>query len=167
MYTFFRHLSGGSEQYHTLVHCLQKDWVTLSVVILLCSLNIVGYLLIAYHWKRCETGQTRSTHIKVLQDLRYIFIFCGICGYLFPVVKIFWPAWRLWAVFMVVLVCVTWRFALTARKLKVIYVSQEQNEIYHKRVGQLIADTSLSAVEMRGKLNEIEVELQKAEKWKP
>jgi signal transduction histidine kinase len=53
--------------------------------------------------------------------MRNIFLFCGVCGYVFIPVKMFWPAWRLYDFFMLVLVYFTWRYAWGARDLKVLY----------------------------------------------
>jgi signal transduction histidine kinase len=53
--------------------------------------------------------------------MRNIFTFCGICGYLFIPIKLVWPAWRLYDLFMLGLVFYTWRYALNVKGLKVLY----------------------------------------------
>jgi signal transduction histidine kinase len=58
---------------------------------------------------------------EALSNIRNIFIFCGLCGYAFIPVKMFWPAWRLYDMFMAVLVYFTWKYALRAKDLKVVY----------------------------------------------
>ena len=56
-----------------------------------------------------------------LGNMKRIFLFCGTCGYLFIPIKMFWPAWRLYDIFMIALVFFTWRYALNARQLRVVY----------------------------------------------
>ena len=56
-----------------------------------------------------------------LGNMKRIFLFCGTCGYLFIPIKMFWPAWRLYDFFMMALVFFTWRYALNARQLRVVY----------------------------------------------
>ena len=53
--------------------------------------------------------------------MRNIFLFCGMCGYIFIPIKMVWPAWRLYDIAMMFLVYFTWRYALSTGQLKVIY----------------------------------------------
>jgi signal transduction histidine kinase len=76
--------------------------------------------------------------------MRNIFLFCGICGYLFIPIKMVWPAWRLYDLFMAVLVYYTWRYAWGAKDLKVVY-----NEL--GRTTQLADELEKSRQESRGK----------------
>jgi len=112
----------GNGRYMNLRHCMDDDrfWIALTV-----GLDITvacGYLLIAAHWwknqKLVETGHPAR---KALGQLRNIFLFCGLCGYVFIPIKMFWPAWRLYDGFMIALVYFTWRYALSARNLQVVY----------------------------------------------
>jgi signal transduction histidine kinase len=116
-------LSGGSGQYCSLVNCMSGDtlWITLTVT--LDVLVFMGYLLIAYHWNKNERSLPPSPARTALRMMRNIFVFCGICGYLFIPVKLVWPAWRLYDMFMIVLVVYTWRYAINAKNLRVIYTA--------------------------------------------
>jgi signal transduction histidine kinase len=96
-------------------------WITVTVTLDL--LVAAGYLVIAYHWNRNERTLPPSPARTALRIMRNIFVFCGICGYLFIPVKMFWPAWRLYDMFMVVLVFYTWRYAINAKNLRVIYTA--------------------------------------------
>lgn len=121
--------SGGSDHpYHNLFHCMRQDtlWVTLTVVLDL--MVAIGYLLIAKHWWVNQRSLPDSAPKRALGSMRNIFLFCGICGYVFIPVKMFWPAWRLYDLFMVFLAYFTWKYAWGARELKVVYNAIGQNE---------------------------------------
>jgi signal transduction histidine kinase len=117
-----RWFSGGDDHpYHPLYQCMAQDrfWVTVTVAL---DLSVaIGYLLIAMHWWKNGRHLPASPAKRALSNIRNIFVFCGICGYLFIPVKMFWPAWRLYDVFLTVLLYFTWRYVLGARDLKVIY----------------------------------------------
>jgi signal transduction histidine kinase len=114
--------SGGAEHpYHNLFHCMRQDtlWVTLTVVL---DLTVaIGYLLIAKHWWVNQRSLPDSAPKRALGSMRNIFLFCGLCGYVFIPVKMFWPAWRLYDLFMVILGYFTWKYAWGARELKIVY----------------------------------------------
>ena len=77
---------------------------------------------------------------SALANIRNIFAFCGICGYIFIPVKMFWPGWRLYDLAMAFLVYFTWSYALNTRNLKVIYSelgrSTQLAEGFEKRAGE-------------------------------
>ncbi len=117
-------LTGGpNHQYMALAGCMRRDYFWIGVTVTLDLMVAVGYVIIAYHWSRNEKSLPPSPARTALRTMRNIFAFCGICGYLFIPVKMFWPAWRLYDMFMVALVFYTWQYALNARNLKVIYTA--------------------------------------------
>jgi signal transduction histidine kinase len=116
-------LSGGEMQYHTLSHCMMGDTFWISLTVTLDLLVAAGYILIAYHWNRNEKSLPPSPARTALRMMRNIFVFCGLCGYVFIPIKMFWPAWRLYDMFMVGLVFYTWRYAINAKNLRVIYTA--------------------------------------------
>src|SRR6266566_598994 len=113
--------TGGSHQYMPLFHCMGHDtfWVALTVT--LDVLVAAGYAVITMHWWRNQRTLPPSPARSALGNMRNIFAFCGICGYLFIPIKMVWPAWRLYDFFMLFLAYTTWRYAWNARDLKVIY----------------------------------------------
>src|SRR4051812_25701462 len=111
----------GNGRYQTLRHCMGNDTLWIVVTVLLDLAVAAGYVLIALHWSRNERGLPDIPAKRALANMRNIFAFCGICGYLFIPIKMFWPAWRLYDLFMVALVWFTWKYALDARRLKVVY----------------------------------------------
>jgi signal transduction histidine kinase len=142
--SIFGWFSGGAHQYHRLSMCMMHDTFWISVTVTLDLLVAAGYVVIAYHWSRNERLLPQSAARTALRTMRNIFVFCGICGYLFIPVKMFWPAWRLYDMFMLGLVFYTWRYALNARNLKVIYTAIG-------RSGQLAEDLARSQEESRQK----------------
>src|SRR5207247_378630 len=103
-----------------------------------------GYVVIAYHWWKNQKHLPPTPAKTALQTMRNIFVFCGICGYMFIPIKMVWPAWRLYDFFMAGLVYFTWKYAINAKNLKVIY-----NEL--GRSNQLAADLEKSRDESRRK----------------
>jgi len=113
--------TGGENQYMKLAGCMKHDtlWITLTVLLDLAV--AAGYGLIAMHWWRNERSLPDIPAKRALGNMRNIFAFCGICGYLFIPIKMVWPAWRLYDFFMAALVYFTWRYAWSARDLRVVY----------------------------------------------
>lgn len=111
----------GSGAYMNLVHCMGHDYLWIGITVALDFAVAAGYMLIAKHWWKNERSLPDIPARRALASMRNIFLFCGICGYLFIPIKMFWPAWRLYDLVMVALVYFTWRYALSSTSLKVIY----------------------------------------------
>src|SRR4051812_31681009 len=111
----------GNGLYMDLRHCMGHDYFWITVTVLLDLTVASGYIMIAKHWWTNERMLPPSPPKRALGNMRNIFIFCGLCGYLFIPIKMFWPAWRLYDIFMVFLAYFTWRYAWGARDLKVVY----------------------------------------------
>jgi signal transduction histidine kinase len=111
----------GDGKYMKLVHCMGHDtfWIVTTVALDLAV--ACGYGLIAMHWWKNQRLLPDIPAKRALAHMRNIFLFCGICGYAFIPIKMFWPAWRLYDCFMLALVWFTWRYALNARELRVVY----------------------------------------------
>jgi signal transduction histidine kinase len=118
--TFFDWFTGDG-RYHTLYDCMGGDifWIVATVTLDLAV--ACGYILIARHWWKNQRLLGPSPARTALGHMRNIFLFCGICGYVFIPIKMFWPAWRLYDGFMLFLVYFTWKYAWNAKNLKVIY----------------------------------------------
>ena len=140
----FRWFAGGRPGYMSLLHCMRGDtfWIALTVVLDLAV--AAGYILIALHWRANERRLPDGAPKRALGSMKQIFIFCGLCGYVFIPIKMVWPAWRLYDGFLAVLVFYTWRYAWGARELKVVY-----NEL--GRSARLARDLEDSRAESRRK----------------
>jgi len=110
-------------------------WVIITVALDLAV--ALGYSLIALHWWRQQRGAQLSLAHRALGNMKNIFVFCGICGYIFIPIKMVWPAWRLYDLFLAVLAFYTWRYAWNARELKVIYDELTRSEELKRDVADL------------------------------
>lgn len=140
----FHWFAGGANQYMRLDHCMNHDMLWILVTVTLDLAVACGYLLIARHWWVNERTLPNSGAKTALKSMRNIFAFCGVCGYIFIPIKMFWPAWRLYDFFMAVLVYFTWKYAWGAKNLKVVYSELGRNT-------QLAADLEKSREESRRK----------------
>lgn len=136
--------SGGEMQYRTLFHCMQNDKLWIAITVTLDIAVATGYIVIAAHWWKNQKRVPPTPARDALANIRNIFIFCGLCGYVFIPVKMFWPAWRLYDLFMAVLVYLTWSYAFKAKDLKVVYAELG-------RSGELARDLEKSRDESRQK----------------
>ena len=136
--------AGGPDGYMSLNHCMKGDSFWIALTIMLDLSVALGYVIIARHWWENEKLLPESQAKLALGNMKRIFLFCGTCGYLFIPIKLFWPAWRLYDIFMVALVFFTWRYALNAKQLRVVYHELKLNK-------QLASDLAASKEESRRK----------------
>jgi len=129
--------TGDSPGYMKLSSCMRYDTLWIAITVALDLSVAAGYGLIAMHWWKNSRTLPNVPAKYALANMRNIFLFCGLCGYAFIPIKMFWPAWRLYDMFMVVLVYFTWRYAWKAKDLKVVY-----NEL--GRSTRLAADLEVS-----------------------
>lgn len=122
METFFQWFTGGSDySYHTLSHCLDGDYLTIALAILLCCGVFVGYLVIAWRWSQAAKAAPDSNIKSALTELKWIFIFCGLCGYSWVVLEAVWPAWRLYIFFLFALNVYTWKYVFRIKHIEELY----------------------------------------------
>jgi two-component system, sensor histidine kinase len=134
----------GDGRYMTLYHCMGHDHFWIAVTVILDLAVASGYVLIARHWWENERYLSNTPAKRALTNMRNIFVFCGICGYLFIPIKMVWPAWRLYDLVMLALVYFTWRYAWNAGNLKVVYAELGRN-------AELAAELKKSQEESRRK----------------
>lgn len=122
MQGFLDWFTGGEfYNYHNLFMCMDNDFISITLVVALCVAVIAGYGIIAYRWSKAASDAPESEAKKALRDLKWIFIFCAICGYLFVVIKMVWPAWRLFIFFLVALNYFTWSYVTRLDAMERIY----------------------------------------------
>ena len=141
--TVLNWFSGGSTAYHDLIHCMRHDVFWIAVTVALDLAVVVGYMIIAAHWRSSEKASGENPAKIPLRRLKNIFVFCGVCGYLFIPIKMIWPAWRLYDLILVVLVYNTWRFALRAGDLKALYIELGRSDRLSKDLADSNADRGL------------------------
>lgn len=109
-----RHLTSNlrGEPNCTLLECMHGDVLSAGTACLLCVFVLSAYWVIAWRWSHLADGSETHGQVDSLRTLRWIFIWCGVCGYGFVPMKMFFPAWKLWMPAMVMLGVISWRFAL-------------------------------------------------------
>jgi signal transduction histidine kinase len=113
--------AGGDTPYMDLWHCMSGDVVWIVATIALALSVAAGYVVIAKHWWQNQKTLPDSPAKRALATMRNIFLYCGLCGYVFIPIKMFWPGWRLFDFFLLVLAYYTWRYAWNTKNLKVVY----------------------------------------------
>lgn len=114
--------TGGADYtYRTLVHCMDHDFISITLVIMLCVGIFSGYMVIAYRWSKAAKEVPESEAKNALQDLKWIFLICGVCGYLWILIDSVWPAWRLYMIALALLNFFTWRYVIRVDSLDRIY----------------------------------------------
>src|SRR5690349_6179447 len=89
-------LTGGENQYMRLYGCMNHDHLWIAITVGLDLLVACGYIVIASHWWKNERKLPADVPARrALSRMRNIFLFGGLCGYIFIPVKMVWPAWRL------------------------------------------------------------------------
>lgn len=100
---------------------MDSDFVTLTIVLILCVGVFTGYLIIAYRWSTAAKSVPESPAKRALNDLKWIFIICAICGYAWVLLEVFWPGWRLYMIMLAWLNLYTWRYIIRENSLEKLY----------------------------------------------
>lgn len=143
MDSFLEWFTGGEHyNYHTLIHCMDHDMVSIAIVVLLCIGVFSGYMAIAYRWLKAAEEAPESEAKKALNDLKWIFLFCGVCGYLWVVLETVWPAWRFYMFFLAALNFYTWRYVIRVDSLERIYRYLKDHDMLVKEIEDLKAENN-------------------------
>ncbi len=133
-------------RYMPRTHCLtgadgRPDWPWIIGLIALTSGVIVGYLRIFVFWRRSYVEEPPQDRNRKLMDLAWVFLWCAVCGYAMSIVMFFWPAYRLLAMFLVVLNIFTWKFATSLDAFRVSFsarrLQRELGEALARRNAEL------------------------------
>jgi PAS domain S-box-containing protein len=110
------------------IDCMNNDWLWVIITIVLNLGVVLGYAIIARHWyksgKRLENSPAKSS----LQAMMNIFIFCGLCGYLSTVIRMYWPAWRLTDMAIVGLLYYSFSYIYRSKGLSAVYVELNESK---------------------------------------
>lgn len=112
--------TGGDYHYRTLMDCLNGDVRTAMVIVGLCTVVGVGYVAVAVRWFRESRSLAPSEAKRAMKSLMWIFLLSAVSGYLWPLIKIYWPVWRAQAVLLGILALHTWNFVLRPGRLLAI-----------------------------------------------
>ena len=142
MSEFLAWFTGGANYtYHNLIHCMDGDYVMIGLVVAACIGVFAGYMMIAYKWSMAAKAAPDGEAKSALTDLKWIFLLCGICGYLWVVMEVFWLAWRAYFIFLLALNFFTWRYVLKSIKgLEQVYsYLQDRDQLVREIIQQRAA----------------------------
>ncbi len=130
-------VGGKNYTYHDLFHYMDGDVLMISTILLLCAGVFSGYFIIAWRWSTASKATPDSDAKKALNDLKWIFILCGICGYLWVCLESVWPAWRLYALFLAGLNFFTWRYVSRLTALDGVYEHLKDKQSLFEEISTL------------------------------
>ena len=101
--------------YMPRMHCMQTaeggaDWLWIGLLIGATIGVIALYVRIYRFWRQCYYAEREEDRNPRMMELANIFFWCAICGYAMSIVMFVWPAYRLLAIFLLVLNVWSWRF---------------------------------------------------------
>lgn len=120
--------------YHTLDHCLAGDWPWIWKLVSLDLLIWCGYLVIAFRWRseRKDVKNPQRTQ-EALGKLFWIFVLCGVT-YIWSLVDLFWPGWRLLVFAKIALVYVTWSYIFGSSQIHLVYRELNRVELLEAEI---------------------------------
>lgn len=137
----------GRGRYYYLLQCLGGNIVVCTLACLLCTAIIIGYKVIANKWESSSAASTDRESVQALMKLKRIFVWCGIAGYGFTVVKLFTPAWELYLIALTFLCYWTWAFVWQSQKLTSVFVKLDRFERVRVALRDSGNDDVLSEIE--------------------
>lgn len=111
----------GGDTYHTLLQCMNGDLLTASIVVGLCLSIALGYIVIAIKWWQMRETVPNHEAREALSYLVKVFLYCALCGHVWTGIKMFFPVWRIYAIFLFILSFYTWRFILSSKGLMYVF----------------------------------------------
>jgi PAS domain S-box-containing protein len=143
--------------YMPRIECLQgadgrPDWPWIVGLIALTLGVIAGYLRIVVFWRKSYLAESGRDRNRKLMELAWIFVLCATCGYAMSITMFFWPAYRLLAIFLVILNIVTWRFIATIGDFRASFqthrLRRELDETLQGRNAELEAQVRARTTEL-------------------
>ena len=125
---------GPSHQYMAGVSCMLRDWPWIYAEVAEDVVVWLAYVAIAVHWKLNTRGLPGGPSRAALDGLFLIFVFCGLSGYIFPALRLWWPAWRLGVLLKAALIVFTVRYVALTRGLRVVMEEmKDKRELIRER----------------------------------
>ncbi len=124
----------GNGYYMPRTHCLvlqdgSTDWPWVIALIVLSASVVALYLRIFVFWINAYFEQEKRDQNQKLLELACVFLLCAICGYGLSLVMFVWPAYRLLAIFLVLLNFASIKFCMNLGQFrKVFYASRLKRE---------------------------------------
>ena len=143
--------------YMPRIECLrtasgEPDWPWIAILGVLTLGVVVAYLRIFAFWLKGYLAEKPLDRNRKLMDLANIFLWCAICGYVMSLVMFVWPAYRLLAVFLLILNIWTFRFTRNLGDLRVSFsarrLERELRESIEARARDLEAQVAARTAEL-------------------
>jgi len=159
MDSIIKWFSGGQNQYMDSWHCMSHDTLWVIITIILNLMIVVGYIIIAHHWSKQEKIIPDGVSKRVLNRLKYIFLYCAVCGYLFDIIRFWWPGVRLMSLLYIFLIYYTFTFIFRAGGLKIVYKDlKDSGEVKEENIKLLEHQEELEEVKSNLELKQKELE---------
>ncbi|GAB4544602.1 MAG: hypothetical protein Tsb0013_01820 [Phycisphaerales bacterium] len=151
--------------YMPRVHCMQTaagepDWFWIALLIGVTLGVIAWYVRIYGFWRQCYFAERPEDRNPRMMELANIFFWCAICGYAMSVLMFVWPAYRLLALFLIVLNVWSWRFVMRIgdfrSALQAKRFERELRESLEKRAHDLERQVALRTEELEVARHEAE-----------
>ncbi len=122
---FWDFFTGGGH-YMPRTHCVilqdgSTDWPWV-IALMALSFGVVAlYLRIFAFWISAYFDEEKRDRNPKLFDLACIFLLCATCGYGMSLIMFFWPAYRLLAIFLVMLNLISLKFCFNLGRFRSIF----------------------------------------------
>lgn len=102
---------------------MDHDWLWIKIIGFASFTIMVCYFVIAYYWflniRFCKDALTK----KLLSSLLGIFVFCGIAGYGFNIIRIWFPVYRLQVIFLLLIILACLAFITRIATVKIDFTN--------------------------------------------
>lgn len=126
-----------TEGYHTLFQCLGHNRLMFHLVLILSGVNIVQYFRIERIHRNSEHLAKDRQSTQAVRAMRLIFLLCAVSGYGWNFIKVWWPAWSVWCLLMVILIAACQYYIVKMRSGVValydsLRISNELKDLRHR-----------------------------------
>lgn len=101
IYWWLTHNTTTGESYHTLRHCLSEDMVWVIIIVLSCLGIFHNYLRIALSAHKVKKSNPHSKAAQGIYAVIMVFVVCGVTGYLFMIIRVWFPLYKLLAMLLI------------------------------------------------------------------
>lgn len=148
--------SFGGDKYMTLLHCARHDMIVIYTIIISCCWIVIRYACIAIYNIRAALRSQDVISRRYNISFAALFMFCGIGGYAFTVIRIWWSSYKLLAIILLLIGISTelfWRYIKKSGVLlKILERSESLNNSLKASETDYIAKVESERDELRNQL---------------
>lgn len=135
---FLQWLMDGNGRYMNTFTCIGGDKIILTLTSILNSAVIIGYLIIAWHYFKNSKRSAGTKGEHALKNLVMVFVFCGITGYGFQIIRFFAPLWPVYLFMLLILNIATYRYIFSTNNLSLIYKEMDKRVEMARRIIDIV-----------------------------